>query len=75
MDLKGARDDRITGNCIEGGSTTCIQAFSVSWLNIPDNIMSLKSPLPQTPSRYRLRTLSLIQFPTIRGRNANTAIS
>ena len=39
-----AKNIRITGNSIEGLSTPCIQAFSVSGLNISGNKLSLKSP-------------------------------
>ncbi len=38
-----AKDIRITGNCIESGSSSCVQAFSVSGLTISGNILSLNS--------------------------------
>ena len=39
-----AKNIRITGNSIQALSAPCIEAFSVSGLNISDNKMSLKSP-------------------------------
>jgi hypothetical protein len=43
-----AKSIRITDNCIQGGSTGCIQAFSVSGLDISDNKLSLSSAASAT---------------------------
>jgi hypothetical protein len=50
-----AKDVRITGNSIQALSAPCIEAFSVSGLNISDNNMSLKPPASAAAKLWSLK--------------------